>query len=98
MTWLSKHRADWQGWIVHVVLGGVIPILAGRRGGYSACAWATIGGVFTWAAWELATPLLAPVFGWGHAYADLSGFITGAAGVLAGASAWLLMRSDREAP
>lgn len=77
--WTPKPRPDWWGWLTHAVIGCLIPILAGRRGGYSAVAYSVIGACIGWAGWELATPALAPVFGWGHAHADLAGMLAGIA-------------------
>lgn len=95
-AWKPKPRPDWRGWIVHAVIGFALPVIAGRRGGYSACAWACVGACAFWGAWELATPMLAPAMGWDHRYADLMGFAAGVTGAVVGAMAWVGSRTWEE--
>lgn len=80
------------GRAVHVLIGALIPLVAGHLGGYSACAWGVVAVLALGIAWELATHPLARALRWRWIHADLIDYLAVVVGAVAGAGAWLVLR------
>ncbi len=95
VIWARKPRPSWRSRLLHFGEGLLLPLLAGRLGGYSGCAWGLIGAVGAGIVWEIATPLLAGPLGWSWPHADLAEALAWIVGAAIGAGVWIWRNSMR---
>lgn len=96
MTWQEKPgKTITPGRLLHAAIGAAVPLIAGRRGGYSAAAWGLVGSLSIGLGWEMATPALAPHFHWQFAYPDLIDFGAFVFGGLAGVGSYFATRRGK---
>jgi len=93
--WTPKPKPSWRSRAYHATIGFLVPLIAGRLGGYSAVAWAFAGACVAGIGWELATPILAGPLGWAWPHGDLSEAVAVVVGAAGGATGWLIWTRSR---